>query len=67
LRRLGHAIAKRRITSSRSQDVIADEGGISERFLRAIERGSGNPSYLTLRAIAGALNASLEEIVREAR
>ena len=66
LRRLGHAVAKRRITSGKSQDDVAETSGLSDRFLRALERGNGNPSYLTLRAIARALGTNAAALIQEA-
>jgi putative transcriptional regulator len=66
LRRLGHAVAKRRIIAGQSQDDVAEASGVSDRFVRALERGSGNPSYLTLRAIARALGTDTATLMREA-
>ncbi len=66
LRRLGHAVAKRRIISGKSQDDVAEASGVSDRFLRALERGTGNPSFLTLRAIARALSTNAGTLILEA-
>lgn len=65
LRRLGDAIAKRRIPAGISQEDLADRSGLSVRFLRRVERGTGNPSLLTLMALAAALGTPLEAIIRE--
>ena len=67
LRRLGDVVVRRRITSGRSQESVAEAAGLSVQFLRRVERGTGNPSYLTLRAIAGALEIPLDRLVREAQ
>ena len=67
LRRLGDVIVRRRTVAGRTQERVAEAAGISVQFLRRIERGTGNPSYLTLHAIAGALKVDLETIVREAK
>jgi len=66
LRRLGDAVVRRRILAGKTQEDVAEAAGISVQFLRRVERGTGNPSFLTLRAISTALGADLVEIIREA-
>lgn len=66
LRRLGDVIARHRITSGKTQEEVAHAADLSEQFLRRVERGRGNPSYLSLLAIARGLEVSLLEIIREA-
>jgi XRE family aerobic/anaerobic benzoate catabolism transcriptional regulator len=63
LRRLGHRVASLRILADLTQEHVADVAGISVQFLRKVERGTGNPSYLTLLAISKALKISLESLV----
>jgi len=67
LRRLADVVVRRRVTTSRTQEAVAEAAGVSVQFLRRVERGTGNPSYLTLLAIAGALGMDLDQIVRDAR
>lgn len=67
LRRLGDAFVRRRITSGRTQEEVAEAAGLSVQFLRRIERGTGNPSYLTLRALGSALDVPLDRLIREAQ
>ena len=67
LRRLGDAVVRRRILAGKTQEAVAESASLSVQFLRRVERGTGNPSYLTLCAISAALGAALEDIVREAR
>jgi transcriptional regulator with XRE-family HTH domain len=67
LRRLGDIIVRRRTVSGRTQELLAEAAHISVQFLRRIERGTGNPSYLTLRAIARGLGTELGDIMRDAR
>jgi transcriptional regulator with XRE-family HTH domain len=67
LRRLGDVIARHRIIADKSQESLAHAAGISERYLRTVERGRASPSYLVLLRIASALNTTLEDIVKAAR
>lgn len=66
LRRLGHVVARRRILTGKSQDDVTEVSGVSDRTWRALEAGSGNPSYLTLRAVATALGTDAATLLREA-
>lgn len=66
LRRLGDAIAQRRIIAGTSQESFAALAGLSERHLRLIERGRTSPSYVSLLGIAEALGMPLDELVRQA-
>ena len=66
LRRLGDLLARRRILRSQTQEEISDAAGVSVQFVRKVERGKGNPSYLTLQAIAEALELDVEIVVRKA-
>jgi len=67
LRRLGDAIVRRRILGDLSQEHISDAAGLSVLYLRQMERGTANPSFLTLRRVAKALGATVEELVRDTR
>jgi DNA-binding XRE family transcriptional regulator len=64
-RRLADVVMRHRIVGNKTQEDIAETAGISVQILRRIEAGKGNPSLLTLVAIARALNVQLDVIVRE--
>lgn len=67
LRRLGEAVVRSRVLADLTQEYVAETAGLSVGFLRKVERGTGNPSYLTMLKIAAALEIELEELVRIAR
>jgi predicted transcriptional regulator len=46
---------------------MTERAHISVQFLPRVEHGTANPSYLAVRAIARALGAQVEDLVREAR
>lgn len=46
-----------------TRKTLAIQSGVSERFLAEIESGTGNPSVLTLRQLANALDVNLERLV----
>jgi XRE family aerobic/anaerobic benzoate catabolism transcriptional regulator len=54
-----HGRAKRAITRRR----LAEESGISERYLAQIESGQGNPSVIVLKAIARAIDVAIIELL----
>jgi len=58
--RLGRA--KRGISRRR----LADDSGISERYLAQIEGGAGNPSVIVLKAIAEAMDVPMIELLPQA-
>ncbi len=45
-----------------SQELLAEQAGVHTNVVGRLERGTYNPTVLTLAAIALKLNASLEEI-----
>jgi transcriptional regulator with XRE-family HTH domain len=67
LRRLGAAVARTRILKDTTQESVAEAAGISVQFLRRVERGTGNPSYLTMLAVAKALDIELTDLMGAAR
>ena len=52
--------AKRGITRRK----LAQDSGISERYLAQIESGQGNPSVIVLKAIAEAIEMAIIELLR---
>jgi XRE family transcriptional regulator, aerobic/anaerobic benzoate catabolism transcriptional regulator len=45
--------------------MLAAQSGVSERYISAMESGTGNSSILLLRALAGALHVSLHAILED--
>ena len=66
LRRLGDVVVRRRTVPGGTQEQLAHAAGISVYFLRRIERGVGNPSYMTLRRLAAALGTDVATLIAEA-
>jgi transcriptional regulator with XRE-family HTH domain len=65
-RALGEAIRAQRDKLSQSQEKLATEAGITPNMLSLIERGEGNPSWVTLRGIAKALGVPVAELAKAA-
>jgi transcriptional regulator with XRE-family HTH domain len=63
---LGTAIRELRKKKGASQEILANEAGITPNMLSLIERGEGNPSWVTLRGIAAALGVPVSELVKGA-
>lgn len=61
---LGRVIRELRDKQGRSQGALADEAGITRNMLSLIERGKGNPSWSTFRAVANALGISASELAK---
>lgn len=47
-----------------TQEVLAAEAGVTGRTLSAIETGSANPTWATVRDIAAALGVSIGELAK---
>jgi transcriptional regulator with XRE-family HTH domain len=63
---LGNAIRELRKKQGASQDTVANNAGITPNMLSLIERGEGNPSWVTLRGIAAALGIPVSELAKRA-
>lgn len=63
---LGRAIGLRRRENDLSQEALADAAGITDRRLREIEAGTGNPTWHVADSIARALGWSLAELAQHA-
>lgn len=61
---LGRAIGLRRRENGLSQEALADAAGITDRRLREIEAGTGNPTWHVADSIARALGWSLAELAQ---
>jgi DNA-binding XRE family transcriptional regulator len=63
---IGRAISLRRLEQGLKQEALADAAGISERRLREIEAGKGNPSWYVADCIARALDWSIGDLANHA-
>lgn len=63
---LGGAIRELRKKRGATQDELAKDAGISRNMLSQIERGEGNPSWVTLRGIAAALGVPVSTLAKAA-
>ena len=61
---LGTTIRQLRQKQGASLEVLAGEAGITKNMLSLIERGEGNPSWVTLRGIAKALGMSVAQLAK---
>lgn len=61
---LGAAIREFRISREETQQATAEAANITVAHLSKIERGLTNPTWGTVRAIAGALGVSLVDIAK---
>jgi transcriptional regulator with XRE-family HTH domain len=60
---LGEALRRRRAELGWTQEELADQAHTDLRQIGGIERGTRNPSYLTLVRLAGALRVRPGELV----
>ena len=65
-RALGDAIRELRSKQGTTQENLASEAGITPNMLSLIERGEGNPSWVTMGGIAAALGISVSELAKQA-
>ena len=63
LRRLGNAVRLARTRRDMTRKGLAEQSGVSERFLAQLETGSGNASVLVLRKIAAALELPIDALL----
>lgn len=61
---LGTAIQELREKRDLSQVTLASASGLSVRTLSAIETGTANPTWATVRDIADALGVSIGELAK---
>ncbi|HZQ68509.1 MAG TPA: helix-turn-helix transcriptional regulator [Terriglobales bacterium] len=62
---LGERIRGLRAQRGMTRKMLAMQSGVSERFLAEVEGGTGNPSVLTLRQLASALDVRMESLAVE--
>jgi XRE family aerobic/anaerobic benzoate catabolism transcriptional regulator len=65
LEALGERVREARARRGMSRKSLAQDSGVSERYLAHLESGEGNASVLLLRQIATALNLPLTDLLRE--
>jgi transcriptional regulator with XRE-family HTH domain len=61
---LGAAVKQLREQREATQEALAYEAGITTGTLSQLERGISNPSWGTLKAVAGALGVSMVELAK---
>lgn len=59
---LGKAIRALRDRSELTQETLAEKTGLTGRTLSAIETGTANPTWATVRDIAAGLGVSISEV-----
>jgi transcriptional regulator with XRE-family HTH domain len=62
---LGQNIRRLRRSLKMSQEKLAEKSGLHRTYLSDVERGSRNPSFLTLLAVARGLGVTLSELTRD--
>lgn len=65
LRALGERIRDLRARRGMTRKILAQDSGVSERYLAQLETGHGNVSIILMRQIAHAMGLPLVDLVRE--
>jgi len=65
-RALGKAAAARRRELGLTQEQLANESGLHQRWISNLETGRRNPSYVSLKRLAAALNLPTSELIARA-
>src|SRR3954449_13352593 len=65
LHALGQRLRLMRARRGMTRRILAAQSGVSERYISAMEAGTGNSSILLLRALAGALHVSLHAMLED--
>ena len=60
--RFGGVVRQRRKAHGMTQAALGDAVGLSEEWVRRIERGTGAPSFETLEALAGAFRCTVADL-----
>ena len=63
---LGQRVRVLRARRGMTRRILAAQSGVSERYISAVEAGTGNGSILLLRALAAALNVDLRAVLEDA-
>lgn len=62
---LGEKVKSLRKALKYSQEELAFQAEIDVTFVSRIERGTGNPSYLTLLKLASVLQVSIKNLIED--
>ena len=62
---LGQRLRLLRARRGMTRRILAAQSGVSERYISAVEAGTGNGSILLLRALAAALNVDLRAVLED--
>jgi XRE family aerobic/anaerobic benzoate catabolism transcriptional regulator len=65
LHALGQRVRLLRARRGMTRRILAAQSGVSERYISAVEAGTGNGSILLLRALAAALNVGLRALLED--
>jgi transcriptional regulator with XRE-family HTH domain len=60
---LGLAVKARREELERTQETVANDTGLHQRWISNVETGKRNPSYASLRRLAAGLDLSASELL----
>lgn len=60
---VGTRVRSLRASRGMSRRILAEASGVSERYLAQLEAGRGNASLLVLRAVAGAMSVTVDDLV----
>jgi transcriptional regulator with XRE-family HTH domain len=63
---LGLAVKSRRQELGRTQEQLANDTGLHQRWISNVETGKRNPSYSSLRRLAGGLDLSASQLIAHA-
>jgi transcriptional regulator with XRE-family HTH domain len=65
-RALGEAVAARRQELGLTQEQLANDSGLHQRWISNVETGKRNPSYASLRRLAAGLELSASGLLARA-
>lgn len=65
-RALGHAVKARRQELGLTQEQLANDTDLHQRWISNVETGKRNPSYASLRRLAAGLNLTASELLLQA-
>ncbi|HSZ13105.1 MAG TPA: helix-turn-helix transcriptional regulator [Solirubrobacteraceae bacterium] len=63
---LGLAVKARREELGRTQETVANDTDLHQRWISNVETGKRNPSYASLRRLASGLDLSASELIARA-
>ncbi len=63
---LGTAVKARREELGHTQEQLANDSGLHQRWISNVETGKRNPSYSSLRRLAASLNLTASELIARA-